>query len=318
MANDLQKDVHEHPVVMYLNELTSDSSKRSMRSALRCAMATASGVEMDQIPEGEIFKFAWPGVDASALRALKAALLEKYSSAHTAKVFAAVRGVLGMCFDAGMMDADTWARIQRVKGIPIKSKVETGRQLTDAEIRALAKACAADPSPAGIRDEAIIGLGFTQGPRVAEIVGLELSDYDPESGDLIIQEGKGGSARTIRVANNTKDALDAWIRIRGDEPGALFCPVNKGGNVRISGVSTNSIQLILQKRAGEAGVKRFSAHDLRRTFATNGIRLFGIRPTQRILGHKSIEQTARYDRADLETALKNSERIHFPSMRTWE
>lgn len=313
----IQKEIHKHPVMQYLNSLTSPHSKRSMRSALRTALAVAQGVELAEISDPAIFEFGWPQVGAAELEALKAALLERYSTSQAAKVLAAVRGVLKMCAREGMIDPEAWMQLSLVDGVKTQRRGKVGRRLTDGEILALAKACADDAGPAGARDDAILGLGFTQGPRVSEIVGLQVGDYDAGTGNLAIRNGKGGKDRTIRAANSTKDSLEEWLGFRGSGAGPLFCPVNKSDHVKQAGLSSTALQAMLHKRAAQAGVKIFSAHDLRRTFLTNGWAA-GIPGTQlqAIAGHSSIDTTARYDRGDLETALTNTAgRLHYPSGR---
>lgn len=312
----LQTDLTDNPVISYLNSLTSKSSKRTMLSALKSVYALALGEAPEAINPEDVIAWPWGGIDPGKLKAIRAALVERYSPAMAGKSFAAVRGVLGACFDQKLIDAETWMRLQRVKGIRVSQDQVTGRCLTEGEVMSLARVCFEDKSPAGARDDAIIGLGVTQGPRVSEYAGFELSDYNQDTGDLIIRKGKGGKTRTIRASNSTKDSLDEWLRFRGDKPGSLFCAVNKVGDVQITGLTQQALSKILHKRAAQAGVKRFGAHDLRRTFITNGWRI-GIPGTQlqRLAGHSSLATTANYDRGDLEEALQSSERLHYPSMR---
>lgn len=310
------KDLQSHPVTAYINSLTSPNSRRTMLSSLRSVIACALEVETITIDPMQVFTFEWGLITPDKLKALRAALLNRYSDSSASKHFAAVRGVLGSCFDQQLIDSDQWMRIQRVKSISVHRNNKIGRRLSDGEIRALAKVCAADETPAGARDDAILGLGITQGPRIAEVSKIQLSDYDQTSGDLIIRSSKNGKTRTIRASNATKDSLDEWLELRGDSPGALFCRVLKGGDIAIEKISTTSLNRMLKKRASQAGVEAFSMHDLRRSFITAGWEL-GIPGTQiqTIAGHSSIATTASYDRGDLETALKSGERLHYPSMR---
>ena len=132
----------------------------------------------------------------------------------------------------------------------------------------------------------------------------------------MILGAKGGKSRVVRFSNSTKASIDEWCALRGNEPGSLFCPVDKAGNIAVSAMSTTSIGKMLMRRARAAGVRFFTMHDLRRTFITNGWAI-GIPGTQlkTIAGHSSIETTASYDRGELEEALKSGERIHYPSFR---
>ena len=318
MANRaaLAKDLTSHPVTSYINSLTSRNSKRAMLSALKTILGVALEMDPQDIDPLQVYEFSWPTITPDKMNALKAALLARYSRAHSAKCVAAVRGVIGASFDMELINADQFMRLRRVKGVSVRRNSKAGRKLAEGEIRALAQACADDTTPAGARDDSIIGLGYTQGPRISEIAKLELSDYDPAVGDLVIRGAKGGKTRTVRVSNSTKDSLDEWISLRGDVPGPLFCPVDKAGHTHVTRLSTTAIGKMLRKRASQAGVKPFTMHDLRRTFLTNGWAI-GIPGTQlkMIAGHSSIETTAAYDRGDLEEALKASARLHYPSLR---
>lgn len=316
MPRSLQKDPISHPVTSYINSLSAPQSKRAMRSDLKTVLALALGTDPKEIDPIAIFEFPWPTIDVPKLNAIKAALIRKYSRRHAAKCFAAVRGVLGACFDLDLIDANHYMKIQRVKGIPVKSNHKTGRRLTDGEVLALARVCAEDLTPAGARDDAIIGLGYTQGPRISEVVGLQIEDFSQDSGDLLIRDSIGGRSRTIRASNSTKESIAEWLQFRGNEPGPLFCPVTKAGRIKLSSMSAVALGKMLRKRAREASVKPFTMHDLRRTFLTNGWSI-GIPGTQlkTIAGHSSIETTASYDRGDLEEALRAAEKLYYPSMR---
>jgi site-specific recombinase XerD len=59
-----------------------------------------------------------------------------------------------------------------------------GRALASGEISALMGACGRDSSPAGIRDAALIAVLYGAGLRRSESVGLDISDYNVETGEL--------------------------------------------------------------------------------------------------------------------------------------
>src|SRR5262249_39779335 len=69
------------------------------------------------------------------------------------------------------------------------------------------------------------------------------------------------------VTNGARAALDAWLTVRGAEPGPLFVPIDKAGRVQPRGMTTQAIYLW---HAGQAwrggGIEHFSPHDLRRSF----------------------------------------------------
>ncbi|MCY3929329.1 MAG: hypothetical protein OXG81_13765 [Acidobacteria bacterium] len=44
--------------------------------------------------------------------------------------------------------------------------------------------------------------------------------------------GKGRRERLVYIGDGAKDALAAWLELRGDDEGPLFAPVTKAGRVR--------------------------------------------------------------------------------------
>jgi integrase len=316
MSTYLQEDLTSHPVTGYINSLTADLSKKTMLAALKAVLALALECEPSEVDPLTVYEFPWHGLDVGKLSAIKAGLIEKYSMRHAAKCFSAVKGVLGACFDQDLINAQQFMKIKRIKGVSVNSAIKTGRKLTIGEITALAQVCAQDQSPAGARDDAIIGIGYTQGPRISEIVNMRIEDYDSIVGDIVVKNAKGNKDRTIRGSNSVRASVDEWIGLRGIETGPLFTRINKGGKIKIAPVSSAALSKMITKRAHQAGVKHFTFHDLRRTFITNGWSI-GIPGTQlqTIAGHASISTTASYDRTDVDVALKSCEKLHYPSQR---
>ena len=100
------------------------------------------------------------------------------------------------------------------------------------------------------------------------------------------------------------EVLKAWIAARGAGGGPLFVNTNGDGKGKRPGgrLSDQVIYELVKRRARGAGLERpISLHDWRRTLAGDlldaGIDL----PTVAgIMGHSSVEVTARYDRRPAE------------------
>jgi len=229
--------------------------------------------------------------------ALRAWLAQNRSAATGNKVLSAVRGTLRAAWDMELIETDAYMRAVSIKAIKgEKVSLAAGRALTDGEKAALIAICRADPSPAGARDAAIFGLGVFGGLRRAELAGLQLDDYSKDHGVLIVR-GKGNKTRTVHIARGVDAALDDWLHVRGAQPGPLFKSINKGGRVTTDGISDSAVYDALAKRATAAGVKKFSPHDLRRTFAGDLLDAGAdIATVQRIMGHSDSNTTAGYDR----------------------
>jgi integrase len=111
------------------------------------------------------------------------------------------------------------------------------------------------------------------------------------------------------------DALADWLHVRGAGPGALFLSINKGGRVLGAGISDAAVYDLVAKRAKAAGVKRFSPHDLRRTFAGDLLDAGAdIATVQRIMGHSDSNTTAGYDRRGERSKREAIGRLHM----AWE
>jgi len=330
----VQKGGTYSPTEAYLVGLKSKQSKKTMRASLRAVCGTLYGLD----PRAEIgsderreFDERWTGftsepfwfqMDAQKVDLIRSKLMRDYAPRSAAKHFAAVKGVLKKYLMYPKL-ADTPKRFVKLQQAFMVEAVngaapEVGRRLKPDEIERLAQVCREDQNiAAGSRDDAMIGLGVTQGPRITEFSDMRLGDYDPKTGDIIIRSGKGGKTRTVRSANGQKKALDAYLEMRGSKPGPLFCRIVKDGTTEIvvDHLSTNAIGTMLKKRADQAGVARFTCHDLRRTFITNGWAAGIPGPQiQEIAGHSSIATTAGYNRGDQEEALRNtSGRLDYPS-----
>jgi integrase len=92
-------------------------------------------------------------------------------------------------------------------------------------------------------------------------------------------------------------------------------PVGKGGRLD-TGLRTLTGSAIfdrLRRRAGEAGVARFSPHDLRRTFIGDHLDAgTDVVTIQRLAGHRDVSTTARYDRRPEAAKQRAAEAISVP------
>ncbi len=227
--------------------------------------------------------------------AVRSALSQRYQPGTVNKMLSGLRGVLKQTWRLGYIDADTYHRAAAVENLRC-SHVLAGRALSVEEIGRLFAACTADATPKGLRDAAILSVFYGCGLRRGEVSRLNVEDFDAEDGSLLIQ-GKGRKQRMVYLTENGLDHLEAWLRCRGDAPGALFCPIRQKGVIHLSRMRGESISYVLRCRQEEAGIGAFSAHDLRRSTITHlldaGVDVFTV---QQLAGHAEATTTARYDR----------------------
>lgn len=182
------------------------------------------------------------------------------------------------------------------EGRPAKRKHKEGPKFLtpdqiDAVRAAIAKSDVSEKQRA--RDTAIFEVGFGRGLRASEVGKLERSDVRNERGAWIIRvkRVKGSRGGEYRANDREVRALRAWLRERGDAPGALFPSRNR----RAIGVS--AIDDLIRGWAAAAGIppelRHF--HVLRHSC---GVRLaeldVPIEEAQDHLGHVSITNTQIY------------------------
>lgn len=298
-----------HPVAVYLASLGSERSQRVTAQALRTVVATLTG---DDPQQADILGFDWAALRYPHTAAIRAALMQAYSPATANRLLSALRGVLKEAWRLGYMTAEDYQRAVDVRTIKGET-LPAGRELAQGELLALVEACKSEASAAGVRDAAILGLLYTCGLRRAELVALNVEDFDSTSGKLSVRAGKGRKQRSVYVQGGAAQALRDWLRVAGVVAGPLFVPINKGGKLTNRRMNAQSIYDMLRKRGAQAGVKAFSPHDLRRTFVGDMLdRGVDIATVANIAGHASVDTTRRYDRRPEETKRKAADKLHFP------
>jgi len=135
-------------------------------------------------------------------------------------------------------------------------------------------------TPIGIRDAAIILIGYASAMRRAELVALTLSDIEPKPAGLLLhirrskmdQEAHGETvavAHGQHAATDPVAALNAWRTVRGEIPGALFTRTWRN-TVSLEPPSGHVPARMLRARAEAAGLDgtRITAHSMRAGHAT--------------------------------------------------
>jgi integrase/recombinase XerC len=147
----------------------------------------------------------------------------------------------------------------------------------------------------GLRDCAILEVLYGGGPRVSELVGLDLGSINWPRNELRVW-GKGSKERIVFLGKPAMAALQAYIEhgrpdlLRETTTNALF--LNRTGGR----LTTRSVMNILKKYSRMAGLtKQATPHTLRHTFATH--LLDGgadLRSVQELLGHARLATTQVY------------------------
>jgi len=293
----------QNPAAVYLASL-APTGRRSMAGRLKYVTS-----QLNQAYE----TFPWQELRYHHIAAIRSKLQEQQLAPATinATIYA-LRGVARAAFNLGCMSAEDYQRLKDVK--PVKGeRLPAGRALNVGEIMALLDTC--DFSPIGTRNAALISLMYSGGMRRTELVSLDMEHYNQETGELKVL-GKGNKERMLYITNGAADALEDWLAIRGDAPGALFNPVIRTGKIQDRRMTTQAIYNLLCKCAAAAGIKHFSPHDLRRSFISELLdRGADISTVQQLAGHSSIQTTAKYDRRGEKAKRKAQELLYVPYRR---
>jgi len=136
----------------------------------------------------------------------------------------------------------------------------------------------------------------TTGIRRAELVGLRLQDVDLETGTLLVN-GKGNKQRFVPLNEVALEAIRTYLPIRARHARADTLLVNQRGLAVVPGGLFHTFRMAVWR----AGLRRaITPHTFRHAFATELIReRVDIRTVQELLGHESLETTARYLHSDM-------------------
>ena len=178
--------------------------------------------------------------------------------------------------------------LRKVPTRPKNRDVRSREHLLPDEVEALMKA-AGSVGRHRLRDRVLILVGYWQGMKVSELVGLKWDQINLKAAQMHINRLKNGSPATHPIEG---DELRLLRKLQREYPDAPFVfTTERGGPLTRSTVSK------LLTRAGEGADIPFPVHPhmLRHAagyyLANKGV---PTRTIQAYLGHKSIQHTVRY------------------------
>jgi len=238
----------------------------------------------------------------ATLQAWTAELLESGASPATAKTrMMAVRHFTRWLAGEGEISEDPFSRMR-----PPKVDEPVVPVLTDDQLRALVKACAAPvgetsglPSLRHRRDEAIVRLLAESGLRAGECIALGVNDVDLVTLEALVRRGKGGKGRRVPFGATTAKAIDRYLRVRRLHKLADRPELWLGDRGRL--LAYNGLYWALGQRATAAGIEHFHPHMLRHTSADRWLAAGGSETgAMAVHGWSSPDMLQRYGRANRE------------------
>jgi site-specific recombinase XerD len=197
-----------------------------------------------------------------------------------------------------------WSGIRREHGTAQAGKAP----VMTVDLRAMVETL--PDSLSGLRDRALLLVGFAGGFRRSELVALDTADVEETADGLVVtirrsktdQDGQGrriGLPYGSNPATCPVRALRAWGEASGIIEGPLFRPINRHGQLQDRRLTAQSVALVVKRVAEAAGLDpaRFSGHSLRSGLATSAAAA-GVseRSIMNQTGHKSVVMVRKYIR----------------------
>jgi integrase/recombinase XerC len=284
----LNRNASAHTVRAYESDLT-----RFLSSVAAERAVTASELEPHHL-------------DRAAVRHFVGELHgEGLSRATAARKLAAVRTFLRYLRRESLIDDDPGALVPTPK-----REVRMPAHLSEDEMTALIGA-AADETPLGRRDRAILELFYASGLRLSELAGLDIDDVNLGAKMARVM-GKGGKQRIVPFNNSTASAIRTYLKgreqlTRDVRPPGGSRPRPLGGargrqrdplfvNYRGGRLTVRSIDRLVRRYVAASSARLgISPHALRHSFATHLLqRGADLRAIQELLGHARLSTTERY------------------------
>ncbi len=197
-----------------------------------------------------------------------------------------------------------WHGIRRTHGTAPAQKTP----VTTAEIRAIVESL--PETLIGMRDRALLLVGFAGAFRRSELVALSREDVDFSAAGVVVllrrsKTDQEGAGRKVGIPYGSNPdtcpvrCLQAWIEAAGITSGPLFRPVTCRGRIQAARLAGAAVAKIIKRRAAAIGLdaKKYSGHSLRSGLATAAaIAGASERSIMNQTGHHSSAMVRRYIR----------------------
>ncbi|OPY60119.1 MAG: Tyrosine recombinase XerD [Pelotomaculum sp. PtaU1.Bin065] len=162
----------------------------------------------------------------------------------------------------------------------------------------------------GIRDRALLLLGFAGAFRRSELISLDVEDIEFSREGITVtlrksktdQEGHGrkiGIPYGSNIDTCPVRSLQAWLEGSGINEGPLFRSINRHGSLQQGRLSDKAVALVVKRTTEAAGLDpvMYSGHSLRAGLATSAA-MAGVseRAIMNQTGHRSVSMVRKYIR----------------------
>ena len=290
-ANDCTRQPTLTPeVTNFLRASLSDNSRRAYRSDLNHFLA-------------------WGGT-IPATPEMVAVYLADHAEQHTTATLSRRLVSIGKAHSAQTLPSPTTTELVRatLRGIRhIHGSAQ--RQVAPAVKEDVLAMVAGLSGIKGLRDKALLLIGFAGAFRRSELVSLTVADIGQAKQGLVIQllrsktdqEGRGRKV-AIPYARGVVCpvmALQEWLDVAKLTKGPIFRAVNRRGLISDAAITPQTVAMVVKERAQAVGLDpaKYAGHSLRSGLVTSaaqlGVSSWKIRQQT---GHKSEAMLARYIR----------------------
>jgi integrase/recombinase XerD len=149
----------------------------------------------------------------------------------------------------------------------------------------------------GLKHRAALTTSYAAGLRVSEVVNLKVTDIDSSRMVIRVEQGKGAKDRYVMLSPQLLGILRSYWRLT--RPVRWLFP----GRDADHSLHPTVLQGACRSARAAAGLdKRVTMHTLRHSFATHLLESgTDIRIIQALLGHNSLQTTARYTQVTTST-----------------
>lgn len=290
-ANDCTSQLAVSPEVRsYIHASLSDNSRRAYRADLHHFIA-------------------WGGT-IPATAEMIAVYLATHAELHAPATLARRLVSIGKAHTAQALPSPTTTELVRatLRGIRhIHGSAQ--RQVTPAVKEDVLAMVAGLSGIKGVRDKALLLVGFAGAFRRSELVSVTVADIETARQGMVItlrfsktdQEGRGRKVAIpyARGAVCPVQALQQWLEVANITEGPIFRGVNRHGLISDAALTPQAVANVVKERAKAVGLDpaKYAGHSLRAGLVTSaaqlGVSSWKIRQQT---GHKSDAMLARYIR----------------------
>ncbi len=279
----------------HLNQFLEDVEKSDRYSQNTIAAYKNDLGQFYQFANDQLNATDWNEVTAEKIAVYISDLQAKgYASSTIARKIAAVKSFFSDLHDQKIVSKNPTLKVESPR-----VQKRTPKPLSLEEVDRLLKAPRTKQTPKNLRDAALLGVLYSTGMRVSEVVSLKYIELDLEQSVLHCENGDGQS-RDLPLDEETHMLLKRYLErgrpglTRHGEQEFLFL------NHRGQQLTRQGLWLIIKSYAKEAGLKTaVTPHTLRHSFAahkiTDGTNL---QEVQQLLGHANISTTQIYAQRD--------------------